>query len=180
MEVTDLYQMGTQIATRIKAAITGLPTCELHQGEFDLPELDRFFHKTPAVLVACMGVDDPRAEGGELVLPVRWGAFLLVSGATMDARNKKVLATITSLILSIWDKTFGMDNVGAAEDLRIENLYSSNAEREGVALYSIDWNQDLQLTPELQALVLDDFNKFLAEWKLEDVSVANDDVQLEQ
>jgi len=124
------------IAGDLRTRLPALRTCAVHDGRFHDAELRRWSMATPAVLVAWLGTAKAETPGG------RWtdcdqqlAAFVVTRDAPELPRGKAARNLADWLLLHVPRARWGLSSgIGAAEDLRAENLYSGEVDKAGVAL----------------------------------------------
>lgn len=163
------------IAAHLKAELTELKTSELAGGKIDLVEMRRRAVHLPAAFVACVRTRGGSSKYGKFSTR---GIFLVVlvveSGpggqATPQDHAHAVLQLLTRALKVIGDaKTWGNDEVVSTPDkIDSDNPYNKKADENGVALWVITWEQDLELAADPAPDELDDLEKILATWELQD------------
>jgi len=161
--MASIASMRRAIAAQLKVVVPGLRTCEPHQGRIDAAELKRVWQATPAVLIACLGANKVQVSPGTVRATLRWVAFIVCQAPTGESRDDAALVIADVLLRMIPEERWGSDEVGRAEQLRAENLYSGTVDRMGVSLWSVTWVQSVELAPMFDATLLSDFNHLHAE-----------------
>jgi hypothetical protein len=134
MSLVDLQDAAV---AAIEARFPKLKSCERHSGRFDLDELGRFLTMAPAVRVALLsiggavGADTGLAQGD-----ARLAAFIVTRDAGTVSKDKAALAIVDGLVPLVAD--FG-------REVRAENLYSTPAGKQGVALWAVTWVQAAEM-----------------------------------
>lgn len=152
----------------LRAQLTGLRTCEVHDGRWDADEIKRWSKRTPAMLVAWMGTAQVEMPG------IRWSdcdqelaAFIMTStglraGAPAAGRGGAILkrgeasrALVDWLLLYIPRARWGFTgDVGAATEIRARNLYSGTVDKRNLAVWTVTWRQKLRLEAPDSGVVL--------------------------
>ena len=96
--------------------------------------------------VACLGVaevEDSGDERSDAVLQL--AALTIVRDTPGLGRATAATAIVDRLILGIPRDRWGIAGIGAARNLRAENLYSGEIDKTGVAIWGVLWRQTLNL-----------------------------------
>jgi len=176
------------IVTSVKAALgNAIKDCRSHPGRFDLKELQTVATKSPAVLVACLGI---AKIGGALSdkreIDLVMAAFVATADAKQMSRDVAGLLITEALALHIADhQRWGLGYVKKPTNLKGTNLYSSAQGGKGVALWSLSWRQALivpatGIAADDQDLLSIGLNYFLQDPVDDDVADAADNVALDQ
>lgn len=161
------------IAAHLKAELTELKTSELAGGKIDLVEMRRRAVHLPAAFVACVRTRGGSSKYGKFSTR---GIFLVVlvveSGpggqATPQDHAHAVLQLLTRALKVIGDaKTWGNDEVVSTPDkIDSDNPYNKKADENGVALWVITWEQDLELVEQPPPADLPDLTSIHTDWKM--------------
>lgn len=134
------------VCARILEWLPDLGECAVHDGRFSATEVARWAVKAPAVRVSSLGIVEVGDSGDEQCEPVHQLASVVITRETaglprgMAARN-----IVDRLISGIPRERWGLGGVGAATNLRADNLYSGSLDKKGVALWGVLWRQTLRL-----------------------------------
>ncbi len=135
------------ICSDLSALLPDLAVCAPRGGRFDAAELRRAAVRTPAVYAVCLGA--PRALVAASDMQVYADLELALYIVTTDApglpRGKAARNLAEALLARIPRARWGLSGIGAAEQLRAENLYSTDLDEQGAALWSVRWTQRLRL-----------------------------------
>ncbi|TBW58554.1 DUF1834 family protein [Marinobacter halodurans] len=140
----DINLARDAIVATIKQALPELRDCQAHGGRFDLPELQRWSRRAPAVLVAAVQVPVV-ADNHTRQVQVRWVAYVVTRDTPQAARDVAALDYAEALLRCVKGNRWGLDNTQRPENLAAENLYSGQADRQGMALWAVSWQQGLAL-----------------------------------
>lgn len=186
MSLADVLQ---DIAATLKVQLEELKTSELAGGRFDIEELRRRSQALPAAFVACTGTRDGRLAYGKLECR---GLFVVVLAAVSGVEGKPTpqnrAAAITRLLTRAMYKIAGAEDwgnsevAGNPEKVASANPYSVAADKNGVALWGITWEQDLELTADTEPAELPDLIEIHADWQMVESTNekdAEDDVDTE-
>lgn len=137
------------IAGDLRTRLPALKTCGVHDGRFQAAELRRWSLAAPAVLVAWLGTAKAETPG------VRWtdcdqqlAAFVVTRDAPGLGRGEAARNLADWLLLYVPRAHWGFSSgagIGAAEDLRAANLYSSEVDQSNLAMWMVSWRQTLRL-----------------------------------
>lgn len=135
------------IADSIKSKLPDLRDCRPHAGRFDLVELRRVAAKTPAVFIACMGVNvSELRESGECDADLVMAAFVVTADAKGLPRDVSALNIVEFLLLYIPGKQWGLDGKAfKAREVQAQNMYSGEVDKTGAAMWAVLWRQKVRL-----------------------------------
>lgn len=127
-------------------SIEGVTSCEAFGGKFDLPALERFGAKAPAIRVAILRLPGFKwVDTGELDATVDLGAFIVTRDAVGLPRDLAVLRLVQAVIVKVHAARWGQSSVQAARPARAENLYSGSIQSKGLALWGVSWTSKLRM-----------------------------------
>lgn len=163
----SLIDFRASIIGHLKDTAVGITeNCAPHGGRFTQAELKRLAVKTPAILVACLGlVDIEDNTGGSVDVMASWGAFVVTADRPGVSRDAGALAILTALTQKVPGNKWGRGDVGYPERVRADNLYSGQVEAAGVAMWAVTWQQGITLGG-LDASTLDIFATLHADYDL--------------
>ena len=134
------------IAGDLRTRLPALKTCEVHDGRWDAEEVKRWSVATQAVLVAWLGTAKAETPG------VRWtdceqqlAAFVVTRDVPGLGRGAAARALVDWLLLYVPRSHWGLSDIGEATGLRAANLYSRAIDKTGVAMWMVNWRQELRL-----------------------------------
>lgn len=181
MTLTALRQA---IVDRLALELPMLRTCRAHQGRFDVDEIKRIYTAMPAVLVVLLGAQPVTVEGHVVTPQLRWGAFVVTgAGAGPAGRDDQALTIIDALMRIVPVERWGSSDCKRPTDLRFENLYTGEVDRQAMSLWLVSWNQRVDLVAGLDADLLDELERVHTDWDLapsDAVTDATDEVEMEQ
>ena len=138
------------VAADLRAQLPALKTCEAHDGSWDPAEVKRWAVQTPAMLIAWLGTirtDTPGASWTDCEQQL--GAFVVTrdgrESGGLRRRGEAVRNLVDWLLLYVPRARWGLAGLGAAEELRARNLYSSMIDKTGIAMWLVSWQQTLRL-----------------------------------
>lgn len=146
--MTDILAFRTAIVETISAKLPDLRDCSGHGGQFTLEELRRWASQAPGVKVAVLSLTPGGGvSGGWRDYKVRCAAVVVTRDAIGLPRDQSVLVISQTLIELIYQNTWGLDPdfCFAADAAAGKSLYSSDLDRQGVALWQVQWEQKLRL-----------------------------------
>ena len=143
MRFTDL---SSAIVSDLSGKFPALRACSTHPGRFDLAELKRVAIKTPAILVACLGVPG-LAEAGteEKDVELVMAAFVLTKDQKGLSRDISALNLVEALLVHIPLQQWGMTGLGPAGAVAAENLYGGDIDKTGVAMWAVSWRHKIRI-----------------------------------
>ena len=135
------------IAADLSDQLPQLCTCQVHDGRWDVEEVQRWSRSTPALFVTWLGTRST-AQPGE-----RWtdadhmiGAFVMTADSGKLPRGEAARNLVDWLLLYIPRARWGITSgIGAAENIRAENAYSARLDRRRLAIWLVTWVQTLRL-----------------------------------
>lgn len=181
----SLLDLRTAIVDEVRSGLADLirDNCLPHGGRFDKGEIRRLALKSPAVLIACLGLVNAESDGaGAVNATAAWGAFVVTTDKPQLPRDAGALVIVSALTRVVTDNRWGREDTGYPGKLRGDNLYSGQADGAGVALWAVTWQQTITLGA-LDESTLDLFATFHADWDLapaDGAIDARDHVTLEQ
>ena len=147
--MTRSNQLLTAIAAELLGRLPGLSSCEVHDGKWDAAELMRWTVRTPAVRVAWLGAARTQTPGEAWTdCSQQLAAYVLTRDQEDLPRGTAARNLVDWLLLYLPRTRWGLSSsagIGAATDLRAENLYSSAVDKTGVAMWAVTWRQALRL-----------------------------------
>ncbi|MEM1344859.1 MAG: hypothetical protein AAGI34_09805 [Pseudomonadota bacterium] len=134
------------IAEQIGLALPDLGSCEGASGRFDLKELRQIGAKPPAVRVGLLRVGDGMEVSGPAYHhPLRFAAYVITADRGGLDRDDAALAIVERLIGLIHGNAWGSDCLGEPMKVSADNLYSAGARGQGVAMWGVAWDQEIQI-----------------------------------
>lgn len=154
-----------------------------HGGPFTMTELERVMKRTPALVVVCLGVSSVEAQGLTVTADASWGAFAITRDETVGKRDVAALLLIEAAAKLVPFQRWNNQASGAARALSIQNLYRSEVDAKGAALWAMRWRQNVDLETSAQT-TLDTFETFFATHAITGSTATSpttqDQVELEQ
>ncbi|WP_163833287.1 phage protein Gp37 [Spartinivicinus ruber] len=142
----QINQLLSAITQTIHSHLPDLKDVSTHAGRFDLGEVKRVANHTPTVKVALMEARDFKpVETEQRDVSLRLAAFVMVSDSRKLPKDEAAINIIEALSLLIAEQRWGMDGVLAANGIKASNLYSSQTDRQGLAIWGITWDQVMRL-----------------------------------
>ena len=163
----SLLQLRDAIVAQLPKELPALRFVEPHGGRFDAGELKRWALKSPACLVACLGCQSVTREGGEPVGAARFVIFFVTRGSSKLPKEAAALVFIEQIAAIVARNKWDYENAQAPMDVRIDNLYSGQIDKLGVALWSVTWSQAVDLDIQGSA-ALEYLNEAYVDWEIED------------
>ena len=142
MKFSELRQA---VIDTITTNLPDLKAVEAHPGRFNLQELKRIATKLPAVRVALMGMPATvHLDTGEKEVKVRLAAFIITGDKRQLQKDEAALAIVESLLVLVLGQRWGITGTTAAKNVKADNLFSGNVERQGVAMWAVTWEQTIR------------------------------------
>ncbi len=142
-----MNELLAAICADLSALLPELAVCAPHDGRFDAAELRRIAAPAPAVYAVCLGA--PRtlvaAADMQVYADLELALYVVTSDAPGLPRGKAARNLADALLVHIPRARWGLDGIGAPEQLRADNLYSVEIDERGAALWSLSWKQRLRL-----------------------------------
>ena len=147
--MTRSNDLLTAIAAELRGQLPGLSSCEVHDGKWDAAELMRWTVLTPAVRVAWLGTTRTGTPGEAWTdCSQQLAAYVMTRDQEELPRGTAARNLVDWLLLYLPRTRWGLSSaagIGAATDLRAENLYSSAVDKTGVAMWAVTWQQAMRL-----------------------------------
>lgn len=144
--MTTTNDLLNGIQTVLKDHFPGLKTCEVHDGRFDKNELARISTRSPAMFIATIGMPeimDPGTEQAEAT------HALVVYIVTKDTPNLKkgpaARNLVDALLPLVMSERWALPDVCGSYKLSAANLFASETERIGFAMWAVTWRQAVRL-----------------------------------
>jgi len=177
-----LVRLRTAIIEAIAAALPQLKEVKAHGGRFSLEELKAIAARSPSVRVACLGVPRIAPGAAGITADTVWGVFAIAGDQGQQSRDAAALALVAAIAPLVPLATWGLDDqVNGAEDVRGDNLFSRDIDRQGVALWAITFRHTVDMAP-VDVAALDDFLLLHVDYdhNQDDTVDATDDINLPQ
>jgi len=144
-----LIAMREAIVAKIGTELPELRVVEPHGGRFDLQELRRVSTLSPGAFVACLQVADADDSTGDASGDVLWAVFVTVSASRRDAPRDLVAMALAQGILALLPgQRWGREDAETIpRQIRADNLFSSEIDKHGVAMWAVSWRQRCVLKP---------------------------------
>lgn len=179
----SILELRDEITAGILAEIPTLGSCQTFGGRLAQGDIKRFALKSPAVLVACLGITSIQDDGGGAIESVcTWGAFVVTTDKPQLPRDTGALAIVESLATLIPNNYWDDNASGIPERIKGDNLYNGSIDGAGVALWVVTWQQKATMGG-LDMADLDDFLLLHADYDLAPPDGAievSDDINLPQ
>lgn len=157
----SVLDVRAAIVAGLQATLGSKVTVESHRGRFDnVEEIRRFATRAPCVLVAALRIPVDDAGGGLVVLPAMWGAFVITRDAGDLSRGDAAAALAEAVCLAIRDNEWGRDDVNTPTSIDARNLYATEIDKLGVAMWGVGWQQTVAY-PSIDQAQLDAMAPFL-------------------
>ena len=119
---------------------------ESYPGRFDVTELKRISTKLPAVRIAFMGSTKiDMMDTGENEATVRLAAFVITGDRRGLPKDSAALNIVEALLTLIPGQSWGVPGTTIAKNIKADNLYSGQVDRQGVAIWALTWEQTTRI-----------------------------------
>ncbi len=149
----EMNELLAAICSALSRLLPELTVCAPRDGRFDAAELRRAAVRAPAIYVACLGA--PRvhtaAADAQVYADLQLAIYIVTTNAPGLPRGSAARNLADALLVYIPRARWDTDGIGAAEQLRADNLYSTELDERGAALWSLTWTQRLRLGTAAEA-----------------------------
>lgn len=141
-----LLDLRTAMINAIQTALPSLKEVKAHGGRFSLEELKAASARAPSVRVACLGFPDIAQSEAGVKAQTAWGAFVIAGDQTQAHRDALALTLVWALALIIPGNCWSYsDTVDQARQVRADNLFSRELDKNGIALWAVTWRQEIDI-----------------------------------
>lgn len=142
-----MNELLAAICSDLSRQLPDLAVCAPRDGHFDAAELRRAAVRAPAVYAACLGASRVRAAASDrhVYADLQLALYIVASNAQGLPRGEAARNLANALLLYIPRARWGSAGIGKADELRADNLYSTEIDARGAALWSLRWTQRLRL-----------------------------------
>lgn len=180
--MSSIVDVRTRIAAALSAGLPGV-NVSTHGGDFALDDLLRYGAKPPHAVLACLRFRPRDDHGGLVVAEVTWGLVVLTKDATITTPAPRTVRRDES-VLDLADRTAriilrlfpGIEDtsVGRPQEMICSNEYSDKLDRNGIAMWGIQFGQVIDLQEENDSSV--PFERVHADWDLLPLSQPGDEL----
>lgn len=152
-----------------------------HGGPINMEELRVVSTRTPAILVACLGLPKFERKGTLLVGQAVYACFVAARDEVKAKRDVMSMIVTEAIASETVDNFWGDTALGAPTDLAGSNLFSRGLDEEGISLWVLRWRQQVEMRRNTVA-TLDDFITFFATYDIgetDDTEPTEDQTTLE-
>lgn len=161
-----LVQLRDAIAAGLKTAAPALKEVKGHGGRFGLAEIKAAAAKSPSARVACLGLRRLIFEGAVVKAESVWGVFLLAGDQVVVRRDAVALTLLATLGALLPDNCWGLEAaVDGAREVRADNLFSRELDRQGISLWAITFTHLVDLD-RVDSAALEDFLQAYVDYDL--------------
>jgi phage gp37-like protein len=149
------------LATKLGSAVREVRAIDGQYGNDGKDLKDFISIPSPAVIVTCLGFGlnsdfKPVTGIGHFVC---WCVARLPAAPEKDTRGDVAADLAAALALFVDTELWNGKASKRAQKVRATNLHSTELATQGVALWSVDWIQSFEITPETVAAALNDLRK---------------------
>lgn len=169
MRMLDLRTAVANTLTADSRMVAAGAKVHTHGGFFDLKELLAYGAQGAPAAILAMLMAEGVTQGGQAVAECRFAIVLLCEDKPAPNDRSRQVIDLSDAVLRIVLKTgqrWGLTahGVGAPTDVRARNLYSRDLDAKGVALWGVEWRQQIDLAESTDLTVpLESIN---AKWDL--------------
>lgn len=132
------------IIDKISLEIPDLQAVDPHPGQFNLNELKRITTLLPAVRVAVLNTQTISLVGnGEKDIPLQLAAYVITEDGT-SPKDESAMEYVESLLELIPGQRWGISGVTDAKNIQAQNMFTTDADIYGVAMWSVTWEQSIR------------------------------------
>jgi phage gp37-like protein len=141
----SIIEYRQQVIDKLKVSFPVLKQIEAHPGKFTLEDFERLSQKSPAAYVAVLGAPaKERLATGDVLFDIHIAVFIASVGtkaANADVQGWQIAEAIAAL--AQWNY-FNTKNF-PADQIEIENLWSTTQERNQIAIMGVAWVSQLKI-----------------------------------
>lgn len=157
-----------------------------HGGRFTQKELERYARLAPAAVLTLLKFN-PMRQGGLYSATATWGCIFFTKDTQTERERGVSVVDLAEKASCLLLSTFVGDAGGRPMDMEARNLFTTPLDLIGIAMWGIEWDHMLDLTPDQGEAV--DWTLLHLTWDLAprdndadlgDVPEAEDDIVLDQ
>lgn len=132
-------------AIRFFFPIDVVPTVDRHDGDFGVREIEHYAKTAPAIILVTNGGESVR-KGGIINEEASYAIFIMTKGKTQRQRTDGALLIYEHFLKLLHDTDWNTQEcVGDPTDIKSVNLYGEELDELGMALWSVQWTQLVQI-----------------------------------
>ncbi|MGL4830770.1 MAG: hypothetical protein ACRCXG_15920 [Vibrio sp.] len=137
-------------------------TIERHIGRFNTPaDVKRWIaNRDGGIRIAALSVGGFESIGGRLVGAVSMVAYVFTTDVWGYAKDTRAEVIVSKLVKALTRKGSTPTAYSRAQNFRASNLYTSELDEMGLALWTVEWSQQWYLDVPIDPSTLDDFITF--------------------
>lgn len=151
----SIVSVRYEIAQHLQGALDGVYVSE-HGGAFSSADIERYAKKSPAVIIACLGVPSFEMQANTMTAAPIFAAFCLAAENSKERRDIAALLLAESVAVEIPRNRWNGSASGTPKTPTASNLYSTPLDKKGIALWAVRWTQQVDLQRNVIATI-DDF-----------------------
>ena len=147
-----------------KTALETVPGIRVytHGGMFTAKDLERYSRAAPCAVLSLLRFD-PRTESGIVQATAYWGVVCVTKAEPGTPQDAGCIALAEACCIALLPVVAGEDGASTPTDMEGRNLFSQPLDAVGIAMWSLEWTQTLDL---VQDIVSDEWTRFHASWDL--------------
>lgn len=152
-----LVEIRAAIIAQLQIDVPALKAVKEHGGRFGLKEIKAAASRSPAARVACLGLRKIFFEGAVAKAEVTYGIFVISSDQAAGRRDAIAMTMVAAIGAILPDNSWGLEaSVDGAREIRADNLFSRDMDRQGIALWALTFVHTVDLD-RVDATDLEDF-----------------------
>ncbi len=134
------------IKAELKAHFPDLRDCDIHGGRFDQEALKNISTRAPAMFVSLLGLPKFKhiaTEERETTLTL--AIYVITKNTSKQTKDSAAIHLVESLSALIATSRWNKNDLGEAQFIRAENLFSAGLKFNSIALWGVTWQQNIIL-----------------------------------
>ncbi len=141
-----LNQYRQAVLTTLQQAFPHLNDVAYYQGALDNQALKRIVTRLPTLKLALLGVTSIKPlETQECEASLHMAAFIITNDLRRLEREHAALALVESLTVLLNQQQWNYPYARPAHQIKAENLFNGEVDKQGIALWVVSWQQTLRL-----------------------------------
>lgn len=177
-----LLTVRNAIVNTLKVKVPDFKFIETFGGSYNQVELKRIQMLTPSALVALLGIPSVIFEGLSVQVVCNWSVFVTSRNQPQKPRDAVAIDIVDKVLKFLPFEDWGLADIETPKSIRVINLYTSQLDQDGAAIYQISWNQTVSLDTKDDPDDIPPFLIFAPDYYLpgDEVVDAQDEVEIPQ